>query len=269
MYRSPSEFRRTPPSPRTPSVTSRPRTPGGQTIPVGWNGPISGPLPGVRGHLVVAAPAAGRHHDRLRLEVYKASRLAGIGQSPHDAPLVILEEPRDRGLHVDLGLGRQRPLLEGSNHLQARPVANVTEPAVRVAAEGALGYLALLRPVEERTPLLELVDPIRGLLGEDLRHPPVVEELAAPHGVHEVRLPTIVGIHVPHRRSYATLGHNRVGLAEQALSNHTNREAALCRGDRRPQASTTGADDQYVVLPDLVTVTGTVCLHFYLPILCL
>ena len=30
-------LRRIPPSPRTASVTSRPTTPGGQTIPVGWN----------------------------------------------------------------------------------------------------------------------------------------------------------------------------------------------------------------------------------------
>ena len=37
MNRSPLLFRSVPPSPRTPSVTRRPRTLGGQTIPVGWN----------------------------------------------------------------------------------------------------------------------------------------------------------------------------------------------------------------------------------------
>ena len=37
MNRSPSRLRRIPPSPRTASVTSSPRTPGGQTMPVGWN----------------------------------------------------------------------------------------------------------------------------------------------------------------------------------------------------------------------------------------
>ncbi len=37
MKRVPSEFRRVPPSPRTPSVTRMPRTLGGQTMPVGWN----------------------------------------------------------------------------------------------------------------------------------------------------------------------------------------------------------------------------------------
>ncbi|CAB5240242.1 unannotated protein [freshwater metagenome] len=37
MKRSPSELVKTPPSPRTDSVTKIPRTDGGQTIPVGWN----------------------------------------------------------------------------------------------------------------------------------------------------------------------------------------------------------------------------------------
>src|SRR4028119_1717272 len=37
MNRLPAEFRRTPPSPRTLSVTRIPRTDGGHTIPVGWN----------------------------------------------------------------------------------------------------------------------------------------------------------------------------------------------------------------------------------------
>jgi hypothetical protein len=37
MKRLPSEFLRTPPSPRTDSVTRMPLTLGGQTMPVGWN----------------------------------------------------------------------------------------------------------------------------------------------------------------------------------------------------------------------------------------
>ena len=37
MKRSPWLLRRMPPSPRTPSVTRMPITPGGQTMPVGWN----------------------------------------------------------------------------------------------------------------------------------------------------------------------------------------------------------------------------------------
>ena len=41
MKRSSSLFTKMPPSPRTASVTRIPRTPGGHTIPVGWNWTIS------------------------------------------------------------------------------------------------------------------------------------------------------------------------------------------------------------------------------------
>src|ERR671938_617436 len=41
INRRPSLFFRTPPFPRTPSVTRMPRTLGGQIMPVGWNWTIS------------------------------------------------------------------------------------------------------------------------------------------------------------------------------------------------------------------------------------
>src|SRR3712207_7902760 len=63
-----------------------------------------------------------------------------------------------------------------------------------------------------------------GLLGEDLRHPPVVEALAAPHGVHEVRLPTVVGVHVAHGRRHATLGRS-----EEHTSELQSRQYLVCR----------------------------------------
>src|SRR6266536_2854603 len=56
MKRSPSPLRRMPPSPRTASVTSRPATPGGQTMPVGGNCTNSMVWPpGVAGLLVTEA----------------------------------------------------------------------------------------------------------------------------------------------------------------------------------------------------------------------
>src|SRR3712207_8079695 len=47
-------------------------------------------------------------------------------------PPILLEELGDGRLHVDLRLGGENLLLEGPNHLQARPVSNVAEPPVRV-----------------------------------------------------------------------------------------------------------------------------------------
>ena len=66
-------------------MTRMPRTLGGQTMPVGWNCTnsmsmqlgagvvgervaVAGVLPAVARDLVGAADAAGRQHDRLRLE---------------------------------------------------------------------------------------------------------------------------------------------------------------------------------------------------------
>ena len=43
---------------------------------------------------------------------------------------------------------------------------------------------------------------------------PVVEELAATHGVGEVHLPAVLGVGVAHRRGTTPLGHDRVCLAE-------------------------------------------------------
>src|SRR5215210_3403973 len=125
-------------------------------------------------------------------------------------------------------------------------------------AEGTLADLAFRRPVEERAPLLQLVDPVGSLFGEGLDHLPVVEELAAPHGVDKVLAPGVVGVDVPDRGGDATLGHDGVGLAEQALGNDADREAVLRRGDSCPEASPSGADDQDVVLARLVGLAAPV-----------
>ena len=89
-------------------------------------------------------------------------------------------------------------LLQGPDHLQPGPVADVRQPRVLVAAEVPLADLAVLGPVEDRAPRLELPDPVRRLLGVQLGHPPVVEELAAAHGVAEVHLPVVVRVDVAH-----------------------------------------------------------------------
>ena len=94
MKRLPSLLRRTPPSPRTPSVTRMPRTLGGQTMPVGWNWmnsmsissapasigqgvAVAGVFPAVAGDLVRLADAAGGQHDRLGLEERRTGRARG------------------------------------------------------------------------------------------------------------------------------------------------------------------------------------------------
>ena len=109
-------------------------------------------------------------------------------------------------------------VLHGADQLEAGAVADVGEAGVAVAAEVALEDSAVRRAVEERSPVLELVDAIGRLLGVQLRHPPVVQHLAAAHRVAEVDLPVVLGPDVAHGRGDATFGHDGVGLAEQRLA---------------------------------------------------
>ena len=134
---------------------------------------VPGPLPRVGGDLEDAPPAAGRHDDGPGLEVDELSVLPRVGQGADDPPL-LLEELRYRGLHVDLGVGGEDLLLHGPDELETGPVADVAQAPVSMAPKGTLGDLALRRPVEERAPLLQLVDSLRRFFGEGLDHLPVV-----------------------------------------------------------------------------------------------
>ena len=126
---------------------------------------------------------------------------------------------------------RDRAVLQGADDLQAGAVTDVGEPRETVATEVTLQDAAVRSAVENRAPLLELVDAVGGFLGVQLGHPPVVQHLAAAHGVAEVHAPVVLFPHVAHGGSDAAFGHDGVGLAEQALAD-----------DRRPGAALVGLD---------------------------
>ena len=235
MNRWPSLLRSAPPSPRTPSVTSRPRTDSGQTIPVGWNWTdsisitsapaqmaMAWPSPvdsqRVRGVQPALADRPGRQHDGLGGERDELAGRPPVADGPGDAAVGVGQQAEDLALHEDVDAHGHDLLLERPDDLQAGPVADVGQAGVAVAAEVPLGHPAVLRPVEQRAPALQLVDPLRRLLGVQLGHPPVVQHLAAADRVAEVDLPVVLRVHVAHRRRDATLGHHRVGLAEQRLA---------------------------------------------------
>jgi hypothetical protein len=48
-----------------------------------------------------------------------------------------------------------------------------------------------------------------------LGHPPVVDVLAAAHGVGEVHAPVVAVVDVRERRGHAAFGHHRVRLTEE------------------------------------------------------
>src|SRR5207249_7643836 len=93
-----------------------------------------------------------------------------------------------------------------------------------------------------RSPPLELQHALGRLLSMQLRHPPVVQHLAAAHRVAEVDLPGVLRPHVAERRGDAAFGHDGVRLAQERLADETDRDA-LRRGlDRGPESRATGAD---------------------------
>ena len=194
------------------------------------------------------------------LEHHELAALPDVAERAGDPALAVLDQPGDRGLSEDLDhrlrvavrhgvllLQRDDLLLQGADHLQAGPVADVGKPRVLVAAEVPLADLAAGGAVEHRAPGLELVDPVRGLLGVQLGHPRVVQELAAAHGVAEVHHPVVVRIDVAHGGGAAALRHHGVRLAEQRLGDDRGPLAGEPGLDRCPQARAARADDYDVV----------------------
>ena len=203
-------------------------------------------LPRVRGDLERPAHAAGRQDDGLGRE---DDRLAGRPPAAEGAPDAVGpgQQVGDRALHVDRDPGGHRPVLEGPDHLQPGPVADVGQPRMRVPAERPLEDPPVVGPIEDRPPGLELADPVGRLLGVELGHPRVVEELAADHRVPKVDLPRVFRGDVAEGRRDAAFGHHRVGLAQQRLADQPDIGPRVRRGDRGTQPRAPGADDQDVV----------------------
>ena len=139
-------------------------------------------------------------------------------------------------------------ILECTDHLQASSVADVREARIPMPTEVALQNSAVGRAVEERSPRLELAHAIRRFLRVELGHPPVVEVLAASHGVREVDAPVVAVVHVRERGSHAALGHHRVSLAEQRLADEAYSRAFGGGGYRGAKPRSAGADDQHIVI---------------------
>ncbi len=272
MNRSPSLFLSTPPSPRTPSVIRVPRTLGGQTMPVGWNWTNSMSIrsaPAQRAmawpsavyshefELIVPAsadPARGQHHG-LGPEQDEPARLPPVAEAAGD-PVAVLEERAEGAFHEDVDALVDAAVLERADHLQAGPVADVGEPGIGVSAEVALEDAALLGAVEDRPPFLQLADPVGRLLGVQLGHPPLVEELAPAHRVAEVDLPAIAGVGAGQGGRDPALGHDRVGLAQERLADQGRLRPPRGGLDRGPEPRPAGADDHDVVIVLFVFIHG-------------
>ena len=181
---------------------------------------------------------SGSGHDRLGREDHHLAGRAPVADRARDDALGVGHDAEDLALHEDVDVHGDGPLLEGADHLQPGAVADVGEPGEAMPAEVALEDPAVLGPIEQRPPRLELLDSVGRLLRVQLGHAPVVEHLATAHRVAEVDLPAVLGVHVPHRRRHAALGHHGVGLAQQGLADEGGPQAPLLGLDGGAQAGT-------------------------------
>jgi hypothetical protein len=149
-----------------------------------------------------------------------------------------------------------RVVLQRADHLEPGPVTDMGQPGVAVSAEVALENQALFGAVEQGAPALQLEHAVRRLLSVQLGHAPVVDHLAAAHGVAEVDLPVVLGPHVTHGGGDAALGHDRVSLAQERLADEADRHALVRGLDGRPQPGAARPDDDDVVLVRLVRWCG-------------
>ena len=163
-----------------------------------------------------------------------------------------VEQALQVALHVNVDALVHRVLLQRADHFQPGAVANMGQARVAMAAEVALQNQTFFGAVEKRAPFLELEHAIGRFLGVDLRHAPVVEQLAAAHGVAKVHFPVVFGIDVAHRRGDAAFRHDGVGFAEQRFADQSGLDALRRCFDGGAQAGAASADDHDVVFVGFV-----------------
>ncbi len=218
---------------------------------VGERHPVAGVLPRIGSNLPRFANAAGGHDNRLGSKHHESPLLAPVSKRPGDA-VSIFQQAGDRAFHVNVDSQLHAAVLQGADHFQPGAVPYVTQPAEGVTAKGALQDLPVLSTIKERSPLLQFPHTFGSFLGMDLRHAPVVEQLAAAHGVTKVSTPVVCGVHVSHRRGDATFRHNRMRFAEERFAYHAHFRALLQGAERCSQARAAGTDDQHIVLVSFV-----------------
>jgi hypothetical protein len=157
--------------------------------------PVGRVFPTVAGDLVRAPDAAGGQHHGLGAEQVEAAALAVIPERAGDAAIVF--QQREHGvLHENIQPEMDAVILQGADHFEAGAVAHVRQARIAVAAEIALQDAPIGGAVEERAPGFQLADAVGRFLRVQFRHAPVVEILAAAHGVGEMNFPVIALIHI-------------------------------------------------------------------------
>ena len=142
-------------------------------------------------------------------------------------------------------------VLQGADNLQPGAVPHMRQAGVPVPAEIPLADQPVPGAVEDRPPFLQLAHAVGRFPGVQLGHAPLVEKLAATHGVTEVDLPAVAAIDVAQCRRHSPFGHHRVSLSQKRFAHETGAHAAGGALDGRTQPGPARADHQHVVLERL------------------
>src|SRR6266850_6685375 len=147
-------------------------------------------------------------------------------------------------------------ILKGAYHLETGAIADMTKTFESMPAKSSLQNISVAGSIEHRSPLLQLPNPIWGLLRMNVGHPPVIQKLSAAHGVAKMRAPIVRFVHIGNRCGYAALSHDSVRLAEERFTDDTNLYSLTKRLDRRTQTSTTCPDNQHIMFVCFVLFHG-------------
>ena len=140
-----------------------------------------------------------------------------------------MQQAEHGALHVHFHACVDAVILQRADHLQAGAVADVRQPRIAVAAEVALQDSAVVGAIEQRAPCFEFAHAFRRFFGVQFGHAPVVEILAAAHGVGEMDAPVVAIVHIGQCCRDAAFGHHGVRFAEKRFADH----ADLHAGGRR------------------------------------
>ena len=206
---------------------------------------VAGVFPTVAGDLKRAPDAARRQHHRLGVKQFEAPALAIVGERAH-AAVAILEQREDGGFHVEIDALMNAVILQRADHFETGAVAHVRQARIAMAAEIALQNAAVLGAIEHRAPGFQFAHARRRFFGVQLRHAPVVQILAAAHGVGEMDAPVVAIVHVAHGRGHSAFGHHRVRLAQQRFRDHADLHARRRGFNRRAQSRAARAHHQHV-----------------------
>ena len=203
---------------------------------------------------VGAAVAAGRQHGAVRAE--QVQRALGHVQGQHaPAHAVGVHDQVEREvLDEELGLVRQRLLVQGVQDRVAGAVggrAGALGRALAVvrghAAERALVDLAVGSARERDALVLEFDDRGDRLAAHVLDGVLVAQPVRALDGVVEVEAPVVLA-HVAQRGGDAALRRHGVGTGREDLADARRLQALLREPEGRAQAGAAGADDDHVVV---------------------